>query len=635
MDYSKFIRKRMMNLGVSYYDASRVGSWYIQQISSRGKAGAVDYIKRVGDTILWYLYGSPQKPSWVATKHRFPKALYFLKKYDRAVLERVAKIARAVTLDELHSKQVQKVVRGATDPYSGSESGLAWLSEIINLGLAAAQFSVNPGVQPVDPKLITRTFRKVMSLSGKTDTTLEPPVKESLDIVIKVPALYNLPYWKEAFYPLHPEWLEDYFERYIGPEGHAVGEIHAAQEGGAKLRMYASPYSIVQNLLYPIHYWVDTFRRQLPTDCTYDQKSGAEWAQSVLRRGEQVFSVDLSTATCRFPLCVQIDMLRNLGLAVPYCDALVWASQGEWKVGSELLPDFPESMSWVVGQPLGIAPSMSMFSLAHNLLLIGCCDLLGLDPAQSFRVLGDDVVLRTTALHELYTRVIGLAGVPISWHKCHSSDKVAEFAGFTISSGSLMRAGQWREAGVSNHLSLAEDLGSPLKGEVSLGWVEAEKLHLFMMAKYSPPIQEWSKYLRLSSEIRECLELTPPDATDGLPWSHGIRRLLNKQFDGHTLRLLPTSFDEVDVIYRGLPCTESIRYWKYMSSWFDNTSTDQILVEAWTGLHQSYQLGEIDRKEYVLMLDRLKSNTHSLYWRVPPRKGDGSQLHKRLMAALA
>lgn len=580
MDYSKFVRKRLTNIGVSRKDAALVSRWYIQQLSCQGEVRAIQYLKSIGDCILWYLYESPERPTWVATKHRFPKALYFLRKYDERILVRIAKFARAIRLPNLVDHQVSKVVQGATAPFSGTDSSCDWLSHFIEMGVNHYGL-MSSSVQPSGPRPIGRVFRRVMSRSGPTKLTMEPPILESLEIVNQVPALYNLPYWKEAFQPLSWQFLEDYFERYEGPEGHAVGEIHAAQEGGGKLRMYASPYTVVQCLLYPIHYWVDRYRRLLPTDCTYNQLSGAEWAQSQLLNGVTVYSVDLSTATCRFPLKVQLDLLESLGLAESFREAIKWACTGDWIVGSELLPAFPTSLRWSVGQPLGIAPSMSMFSLAHNLLITGMCVSIGLDPGTSFRVLGDDVVMVDERLYNLYTLMMETAGVPISWSKCHQSEKIAEFAGATITRDFVLRPGQWREAGINNHLSIASDLKTPLVGEVSRLWVEVEKIYLFLNGTYDPPVSEWSKYLRyatLAGRIRDEI----PDPVEGVSWDHGVRRCAIRQFKtkGIYPEFGPDGTDLVESIYSGLPDTSQIRDCKKGSLWHSHLVVDQIMIEA-------------------------------------------------------
>lgn len=629
MDYAKQIRRRLQNLGVSYPHAKKTADWFQNQIRSRGPEGALGVLKAYGDTILWYLFGTPEKPAWVKTKHRFPQKIFFLKEHSEEVLLRVAKFARSIVLVTLSKKQSEKVLKGATDPYLGSESGITLVSKYIKLGVQDAGFEPSP-FQPSRPPTLSRLFKKVMSVSGPTGMVSEPPIRESLEILQGCPFLANLPYWKEAFWPLNPDSV-----RVDANWSGFVGEIHAAQEGGGKLRMFASPYTVFQTLLSPIHDWLDLFRRVLPTDCTYNQLAGAQWSQFHLKQGITIHSVDLSTATCRFPWESQEMLLSLLGLGEEFIDALRSVSKGRWKVDESLREFFPDVISWEVGQPLGIKPSMSLFSLAHNLLLRGMCVELGVSTS-SFRVLGDDVVLRGDKLHNLYREVMAEAGVPISHSKCHSSNQFAEFAGASITRSTIMRPGRWKAAGQTNHLSIAEDLGRPLNREVSSKQLEAEKLLLFGKGLFNPAPKNWHRYLKANSLLQETI-VESSTLTHCKSWILGITKCLDDQFGYRGYQAHPIRIDPVDILH-ALPHSEMKTQWlwtathqqEYSFSGFGSACL--VLAEIVIGNNLALQV--IDFAEASRQMRRVQAVYHSMYW-LPPkslREKDSSHTLKLLKA---
>jgi hypothetical protein len=193
-------------------------------------------------------------------------------------------------------------------------------------------------------------------------------------------------------------------------------------------------------------------------------------------------------------------MLKLWGLPDEHIIALAWACKGTWRVGLELRQPFQSAeLRWEVGQPLGLKPSMSMFSLAHNMLLTGICREKGLEPEEVFRVLGDDVVIVDDGVHQAYLACMKEAGVPVSWNKSHSSSRYAEFAGASITNTSIVRPGQWRQVREGNAVALAETLGTPLFGEVTEMLLKVQKLDLFRKGMFSPPTDEWPCYIRLAT----------------------------------------------------------------------------------------------------------------------------------------
>lgn len=528
----RWLRRRLQNLGVPYQPAAQVADSFQRQLDHRGQEGAVDYLKRVGDTLIWYQTGSGVKPDWVATNNGFPTLLLAINDACEEVLLRVAKFARSVRFDQPTQKQVDKVLPAVLKPYSGEDLATEQCASLMELGMSVSGLTDRHWGEPGQPPVVGKFWANEQSLSGPTKEQKAPPLAKSMEIVCKYEFLRKIPHWQHTFSPLTHGYVSKLVE-HLGTDEPApvVGTIHASQEGGGKLRMFAAPYTVVQCLLYPIHYWIMNILRFLePVISTFNQEDGALWAQAQLKKGKTVYSVDLSTATCRFPLAPQLRVLSVLGLDDRYIDALIKVCRGHWEISQELKPYFlRDTISWQVGQPLGIAPSMSMFTLSHALLLIGICHRNMLDPTDSFRVLGDDVVINDAELHEDYRQILSKMAVPISEHKSHASKTFAEFAGYSITPKTMVRPGQWRQVHGGNTLALAEELQRPLKGEVSLLSEEIQKFHLFRLGLFSPAPEEWSHFIRVTTDLVTA-QLSVPIIQSAKPWMYRIREEYNRQF---------------------------------------------------------------------------------------------------------
>lgn len=627
----KTIRRRLQTLGLSSQESRLISTRLKDLIRSNGLKWTIQYLKDAGDVIWHYLYGSPARGSWkrwISTYQGFPRIFLEARRMPEESLARLAKIARAFRYDQVQPEQVAKVRDAVTSPYSGEVNALDEVHQLTLEGLSYFGIPVTPClVGP--PKPVTKQFRKVMSVSGPTKTVQRPPLVDSIRILKSVPLLRMIPDYDCVLEPLDMKSIsalihDESIEELPTP---CVGEIHSAQEGGGKLRMFASPYTVVQCLLSPIHDWIDNYRRQCPSDCTYDQASGAQFAQQMLVQGKTVYSVDLSTATCRFPLDPQMRLLKHLGLPHEYLRALNWACTGPWKVGSALVTPFGvETLQWAVGQPLGIRPSMSMFSLTHNLLLAGLSKRL--DIPLSFRVLGDDVLITDKALYESYISIVERLGIPISWNKSHCSAQVGEFAGFTISKTTLTRPGQWRMLDQSNIFSYAEEFGVMVH-ETSEAFADVQRLYLFSKGLWNPPIEEWSLWLKRNSS-----GLTP----DKMYWAHPkpdwyqrICKEFELQFNRRLTFLPEGQLDKVAKIFEGLPEFDFRDTFEETARlpWVTNTVISAA-NQALLFLFHSYHLGLISMADSSKHCKKVLEVAHKFLYSPPPSRSERVSFRKYL-----
>lgn len=219
------------------------------------------------------------------------------------------------------------------------------------------------------------------------------------------------------------------------------GRITVIQEGGAKGRVVCSPNAWVQFYCHPYHRYLMTLVQALETkspptcpglvygrSCALDQVSGVDLALSRLNNGSFCQSVDLSSATDRFPLWLQQATCDELGIP-EYASALEELKGPYWGPDGEM-------WSYGAGQPMGLYGSFPLFHLTHFMLLNGLSYKLGLRPdGENFCVLGDDVLIFDQDLLESYLWTLERLKVPISWHKSYGGNLV-EFAGFLITKSS-------------------------------------------------------------------------------------------------------------------------------------------------------------------------------------------------------
>jgi hypothetical protein len=229
------------------------------------------------------------------------------------------------------------------------------------------------------------------------------------------------------------------------------GEIHFLQEPGGKLRSVASPLRIHQEALRPLGEALYRCIKSLPWDCTHDQMRAIPHIQSCLRQGGKVHSVDLSSATDRFPLTLQETALRAIfhKRFWKHIDLFIEISRSSWKspIGE---------IQWTKGQPLGLYPSFAAFSLTHGLLLL---HLANYDFHNQFFVVGDDVVILEPSLKDKYISMLDRMDCPWSEDKSISSSQLSEFAGKIVTKERVIPQLKWRRMSDDNFLDICRLLG--------------------------------------------------------------------------------------------------------------------------------------------------------------------------------
>lgn len=268
-----------------------------------------------------------------------------------------------------------------------------------------------------------------------------------------------------------------------------MGSISGIQEPGFKLRAVANPNRVVQIALLPLQEAIWTTLKGLPMDCTFDQDEGVRWAQLKLCQQHEMWSIDLSDATNRFPLDIQVCVLRAIyPNASEYIDLFKSVSSLSWQ---DRISETKRNVKFSVGQPLGLAPSFGSFALAHHVIMwvaeyrdsvpsksyYGECAFSAslskkyqdhivegkpLDQiSDKYRILGDDVIIKDPKLAKSYMEILGIIGVDVSPHKTLRSKTLCQFAGKEITHNAVYPSYKVKSVSDNSFLEIVKTLGPP------------------------------------------------------------------------------------------------------------------------------------------------------------------------------
>jgi hypothetical protein len=289
------------------------------------------------------------------------------------------------------------------------------------------------------------------------------------------------------------------FEEYGIDSGYA-GAVRGMQKQGCKLRTVVIPTARLQADFMPMHKSLQyAYQQMFPKEnCCEDQLRGARAIKDHLDRGNSVYSVDLSSATDRFPRAFSEAVLDVLGMH-RYADALEEVCLRPWK---NLNLQGPSTLYYEVGQPMGLYGSFPLFHLSNLAVaeyaasqVTNCPDWMVEHPTipfsdgTYFKIVGDDIVMSDSQVADRYRAIMEAFGVEISETKTFSG-QVAEFAGFIAVPGrggtEMFRpfkypTGEW----ITDPLSYVHGLGSKVQN-LGSKWKD-----IFEAYTSTLPIRDW------------------------------------------------------------------------------------------------------------------------------------------------
>jgi hypothetical protein len=192
-----------------------------------------------------------------------------------------------------------------------------------------------------------------------------------------------------------------------------LGKLGLKQEAAGKMRVFAMVDPITQWVLYPLHRFIfDKILNNIPMDGTFNQ------TKPLFRgvgRWKELYSLDLSSATDRLPIQLQVNIINFMfpGLGERWANILVNREYA--------LPGTSESVRYAVGQPMGAYSSWAMLALTHHFIVqvsawIACVVPQGVFFTE-YAILGDDIVIANKAVKDQYLKILDSLGVKCGLHK--------------------------------------------------------------------------------------------------------------------------------------------------------------------------------------------------------------------------
>ena len=280
-----------------------------------------------------------------------------------------------------------------------------------------------------DPDYRLKVDLSRMSMTSATHTESHHPSDiKSMPWGRHVASLWTSGYLPESLQRLNP--ASEIYNEFVksGIETTVAGHIAFIQEGGCKARVVAVPNVWIQLHMMRLDDILDRIIPTYPESCSHEQNKGAYFMRDNILRGNKLFCFDLSSATDRFPLKLQTILLNNLGLQ-PFSDAISEIAKAPWRVQCTVQGEaVDEFWSYGVGQPMGMYSSFKLFHLTHLLLVKMWEYHYGV--RDTFRILGDDIVISDPKVAKAYAKTLAQMGVEISRAKSVLSRTLGEFAGF-------------------------------------------------------------------------------------------------------------------------------------------------------------------------------------------------------------
>jgi len=203
-----------------------------------------------------------------------------------------------------------------------------------------------------------------------------------------------------------------------------LGKLGVVYDQAGKARIVASTNWWIQSAFHGLHDSLFKALKAIPYDGTFDQISALDKVIAKKAHNHKLSGFDLSAATDRLPINLQVDILNSLRV-----DGQTWKEllDIEWNVNS-LDTDY-STVRYAVGQPMGAYSSWAMLALTHHVVVYASYALAGVDfKDANYAVLGDDMVVNHDEVGLMYVRIMNSLGLTIKDGKSVISHRFTEFA---------------------------------------------------------------------------------------------------------------------------------------------------------------------------------------------------------------
>jgi hypothetical protein len=199
-----------------------------------------------------------------------------------------------------------------------------------------------------------------------------------------------------------------------------LGSIAIVNDPEYKKRPIAMIDYYSQWTLRPIHEGLLSLLKRFPCDRTYTQDPFHNWGKTL---GNKFWSLDLSSATDRFPIDLQEKLISFI-----YDNKELASSWKSLLIDRDYITPEGKPIRYSVGQPMGAYSSWAAFTITHHLVVSWAAHLCGTRDFTKYIILGDDIVINNDKIAQKYIGIMTRLGVDISEAKTHVSKNTYEFA---------------------------------------------------------------------------------------------------------------------------------------------------------------------------------------------------------------
>lgn len=189
-------------------------------------------------------------------------------------------------------------------------------------------------------------------------------------------------------------------------------KLHLLFEKGVKARIIAIGDYFSQCVLSPFHDLVASVLKTILNDATFDQDAGFQRVMLLTQTCKEVHSIDLSKATDRLPLKLQVRLMAML-----LGDEVIAELWGKVIADRDFTTETGERFRYAVGQPMGFKSSFPMLGLLHHVIVMEAAAMAGLEKFRDYVILGDDIVIGSTKVADNYKSIMKRLGLALSPNK--------------------------------------------------------------------------------------------------------------------------------------------------------------------------------------------------------------------------
>jgi hypothetical protein len=204
-----------------------------------------------------------------------------------------------------------------------------------------------------------------------------------------------------------------------------LGKLGVVYDQAGKARVVASTNWWLQSAFHGLHDSLFKALKLIPADGTFDQDAAFSRVISKMDKTQKLSGYDLSAATDRLPIDLQVDILNALGV-----DGQTWRELLDFEWFAPFTDETePTMVRYAVGQPMGAYSSWAMLALTHHVIVYAAYKQAGVSfQTANYAVLGDDMIVNNDLVGSEYVAIMNSLGLSISLGKSVISPRFTEFA---------------------------------------------------------------------------------------------------------------------------------------------------------------------------------------------------------------